>query len=289
MIKQRGVALVIVLWMLVLLTIMTFSYSKMTRSETKLSASSIQQAKAKAIAEAGLWTAVNELLKQKTERTWPVDGTKQRIQFEDKTISVAIQDQNGKIDLNTGSQELLKQLVMNANLDVVDPLPIFHAILDWRDRNDLSQLHGAESKDYKAAGLDYTVKNGPFNHVSELQKVMGVTPEIYSALKPAITVHSHQPRINLKTAPKEVLLMLPNFDEGNIELFLETRQQEKGRDLADLHGIDKKSVTNAQGPIYSIFSTSKHQNNVANLHAVIFITPNKKTPYTMLSWSWSES
>jgi general secretion pathway protein K len=44
------------------------------------------------------------------------------------------------------------------------------AILDWRDEDDLHLVNGAEDPDYKAAGLPYGAKDGPFDSLEELQQ-----------------------------------------------------------------------------------------------------------------------
>ncbi len=53
------------------------------------------------------------------------------------------------------------------------------AVLDWRDPDNLTRMHGAEEKDYESKGLPYRPANGPFNVMSELLLVMGMTPELF--------------------------------------------------------------------------------------------------------------
>ena len=105
--KQNGIALVIVLWMLVLLTIMAAGYSHMMRTETMLSANMVHSAQAEALAEAGVWHTVAEMLKPPLEQTWETDGSIHTLNFNQGIIKIAIQDEAGKIDLNTASSELL--------------------------------------------------------------------------------------------------------------------------------------------------------------------------------------
>ncbi len=61
--NQKGIALVIVLWMLALLTIMATGYSRMMRTETMLTANLVRSAQANALAEAGINQAIIELFK----------------------------------------------------------------------------------------------------------------------------------------------------------------------------------------------------------------------------------
>lgn len=52
-------------------------------------------------------------------------------------------------------------------------------ILDWRDADDLPRMHGAEAGTYKSQGLLYKPANGPFNVMSELLLVFGVTSDMF--------------------------------------------------------------------------------------------------------------
>ena len=71
---QKGIALVIVMWMLVLLTVLAAGYTAMMRTETRLTAQQLHAAQSRSLAEAGVWLAVNDLLKPIQNRTWPGDG-----------------------------------------------------------------------------------------------------------------------------------------------------------------------------------------------------------------------
>ena len=83
------------------------------------------------------------------------------------------------------------------------------AIADFRDKDDLERLNGAEDSAYSAAGRDYGPKNARFETVDELRRVLGVTPDIYRPLAPLVTVHSGRRGINPVTAPHALLLALP--------------------------------------------------------------------------------
>ena len=80
------------------------------------------------------------------------------------------------------------------------------AIVDWRDSDPLTQANGgAEDPDYAAAGRPYGAKDAPFETVAEVEQVLGMTPELFAALQPYLTVHggSHPP--NATYAPGPVL------------------------------------------------------------------------------------
>jgi len=152
--KQQGIALVIVLWMLALLTIMATGYSRMMRTETMLTDNLVHSSQAASLAEAGINVAIVELLKPEQEQGWKTDGTSYEYEHNNNLITVKIRAENGKIDLNTARTELLYGLLESVNEIEEDFLPLLQAILDWRDKNDQVRNHGAEDEYYRHAGLD---------------------------------------------------------------------------------------------------------------------------------------
>lgn len=63
-----GLALVTVLWVLVLLALVAASFTRTTRTEINLTRNLIESAKAEALADAGVYRAIHELLSPQSER-----------------------------------------------------------------------------------------------------------------------------------------------------------------------------------------------------------------------------
>ena len=90
-------------------------------------------------------------------------------------------DESAKIDLNAAPETLLKGLIEKVGgADPEATARIVDAIQDWRDADDLRRPNGAEEADYKMAGLQQKPANMPFETVSELARVLGMTPAIYA-------------------------------------------------------------------------------------------------------------
>src|SRR5581483_173179 len=99
---------------------------------------------------------------------------------------------SGRIDLNSAAEQLLKNLLRTSGgVDDDAAAHIVDAMLDWRDADDIKRPNGAEAADYEAAGLKYKPSNAPFETVAELQRVMGMTPEVYARIADSLTVHTH--------------------------------------------------------------------------------------------------
>ena len=139
---------------------------------------------------------------------------------------VSIQDEGGKIDLNTAPDELLKGLFLSIGLDGDASAVLVDAVADFRDEDSLRRINGAEDDDYLGFGLGYGAKDGPFQTVAELQQVMGITQEIYERVAPALTVYSRQRGIDPRVAPREALLALPEVGSDDIDSLLAARAEQ---------------------------------------------------------------
>lgn len=282
---QKGIALVIVMWMLVLLTILAAGYTATMRTETKLTAQQLHAAQSRALAEAGVWLAINNLLGPENLRKWPTDGTANNVNLFNGSINIQIQDEAGLIDLNTASSKLLLGLFKSVGLDDNSATRIVDAILDWRDRDNKPRAYGAEDSDYQKAGYPYGAKNGPFNSVDELRKVMGMTEAIYDKVKPALTVYSHMPGINPGVATREVLLAIPGMNSDAVDQQLQQRTAPAAPSAQLATPTANSAFTNnAKGVSFMITSTGDVSNTLVRLQVVISLRRILNQPYTILSW-----
>lgn len=217
--RSRGLALIAVLWGLVLLSVIAVSVVTTTRTEAVLAHNLAQNAIARALAEAGIERAVLALLEpglgesaaadleagavpampaggglreDGTVYAWPVRGGQ---------VLISVQDEGGRIDLNRAPDEILRGLFAAVGLDRDQGAALTDAIVDYRDTNSARRLNGAEDRDYRAAGRAYGAKDRPFEASDELRQVLGMTPELYAQVAPALTVYSRRRRINPATAP----------------------------------------------------------------------------------------
>ena len=86
------------------------------------------------------------------------------------------------------------------------------AIVDFRDADDDPSPGGAESAAYQAAGLGHGPKNGPFETITELDQVLGMTVTLLNRLRAVVTVHARQPGIDPAHAPRELLVGASTVD-----------------------------------------------------------------------------
>lgn len=220
---QRGVAFILVLWLLALLTILLGSFAMFARTEALQARYLFDGTEARYAAEAGINRAVYQVSLVDPLQRWVPDGRAYEVEFERAKLSIAITDESGLIDLNAADTLTLSNFFVLYGLPQDEADALGDAILDWRDTDDLVSANGAEDADYEAAGLDYGAKDAPFDTVSEVQQVMGMTHELYARLAPALTIYSGQTTPNPSFAPYEVLRLFTNADDALAQQLIEAR------------------------------------------------------------------
>ena len=221
---QRGIALVLVLWVALLMSVIAGSFALSARTESLQSRILFNETQARFYAEAGLNRAVYELRNPDPETRWIADGRVHKIQMDDTTIEIKIIDESGKIDLNQAGEELLVGLFASQGVDYEEAIGMSDKILDWIDADEETRLAGAEDADYFAEGYAHGAKDAPFDTVPELIQVMGIDYEMYRKIEPALTVYSGRKNVNLAFAPKEVLLSIDGITPEMADTFISDRQ-----------------------------------------------------------------
>ncbi len=221
--RQKGLALVIVLWMLTLLIIMASSFSMTMRREASIQSDIKATTEAMAMAEAGVNIAIMQLMQSNEQLRWRSDNSLYEFMFEGVPIRVSITDESGKIDLNQSDPQALRALLISFGLaeDVANKL--LDAIADWRDVDDLPGPNGAEKDQYLSAGLKYAPRNKPFESIEELQIVLGMTPDLYKQIEPLVTVFARGQALNPAKASRQLLMTMPNVTGQMVDSYLQQR------------------------------------------------------------------
>jgi len=85
-------------------------------------------------------------------------------------LSVQIEDESGKLPINTMSEEQLNRLLEDSlEFDFGTARELSSMLLDWIDPDDSRRLNGAESEDYLNRNPPYRAANGPLQSLEELQ------------------------------------------------------------------------------------------------------------------------
>lgn len=221
--SEQGVALVLVLWVLVLLSIISLHLSVNSRTEAKLASNLVYGAQIRHATDAGVRWALWNLTKPLDQR-WLADGGVHEMLLEDAEVKVALYDEYGKIDINYATADRLIALFETVDIPDEESRYLVDAIIDWRDSDQLRRLNGAEDEDYEAAGYDYGAKDALFESVSELLDVLGMTPEVFYKIESALTVYSKKSGVNPLVASRLVLLTLPGATPELVDQYIDDRR-----------------------------------------------------------------
>src|SRR5512134_1041003 len=145
-VSDRGIALLLVLWALVLLGTLALGFSWSMRTEAMAARNGIDETRAYFQARTGLNRTVMLLASLPTDNV--LAGT---IAGEDGDASyeVRVESESGKVDVNLVDEEVLLGMLKKAGLPEEEAEGVRDAILDWRDEDDVPRPRGAERAEYE--------------------------------------------------------------------------------------------------------------------------------------------
>lgn len=216
---RRGVALMLVLWLIVVLGALAAGVGASMRSEARVVANVRARSAARYAAESGIVAATVRLKAILRAAETPHEQAlvfrqldRLLAQLRDEALGgvryqVVVADLNARIDLNAADEATLLGLVQQFVGDATGRV-LVDALEDWKDGDDVPRPAGAEAAAYVAAGSPFRPANRPLQRLDELTRIVGFTDSIASLLAPYMTVRSDG-RINLNTAPEPALAAIP--------------------------------------------------------------------------------
>lgn len=279
--NEQGIALVAVLWGVLLLSTLATTFAVRAGTEARLAGNFVSRMQAAHLADAGVFWGVHELLRPVEERRVAADGSRYAIRIGEAALTVLIQDEAGKVDLNRAPPELITRLFAAAGADAGMAERLAAAVADWRDADDLTTPGGAEWQDYAAQGFAYGPRNAPFVDVEELRSVLGMTSELFADAAPYLTVHSGATGVDPTVASRTVLRALgdnnlPPTNSGTPAEAAQAPASEASAALvaASRHDLYTMSVSVDSGDKSRFVRT-----------AVVLLTGMAHSPYRFLAWS----
>lgn len=275
--RQRGVALLIVLWACTLLAILLGGYAMLARTEGMQARYQFAQTQAYYAAEAGVMRAIYGLQDPLPQSHWIPDGRTYPFKYEDANVKITVIDEGGKIDLNAANPNVLQGLFHAAGLADAQAQEVASRVVDWRSFGSVPNGAGQQDAAYAAAGRDYNPRKGPFASVEELQLVLGMSPALYRKIAPAITIWSGRDSPDVATAPLLALAAIPGMDPNQASALYAARQANQGT----------PALVGFQGVTHSIRSEATlADGTIAVLRATVRLQGIRSgaTPYTVLRW-----
>ena len=286
--RQRGVALVMVLWILLLVTISTGAYTLTARMDQLEAHTILSGTQARMAAEAGLNLAV-VALRDPDELTRMIpDGRSYYVDFEGVQVEVQVTDERGKLNINAAGEDVFINLFTANGLDLSQAELLAAAIKDWTDQDEIERSGGAEYPTYEAAGLGVGPANRGFIMIEELLQVIGMSWDLYTRLAPGITVHSGAAEPDPAYAPLEALMALPDMSEEEARNFVEQRHSEESLSNLDMSLPNGEvAMARGRGLTYSILARATLPNGIWDqVEATIRLGGSSDgRPYRVLRWS----
>jgi general secretion pathway protein K len=184
--RQRGFALLIVLWSMALLALIGTRITAAGNGETRLATNLRAAAVAEAAADGAVFEALFHFMDGSGQH-WPADGATRRIRLPRAVADVTLRDEGGKITLNNSALPLLHGLLRAVGAAPALAETLANQIADWRSPAQYPLRHGAKGPQYKAAGRDWGPPNQPFRSVDELGLVLAMTPDMLARLRPYVS------------------------------------------------------------------------------------------------------
>lgn len=285
--RQGGIALVLVLWVLLLLTIITGAFALMARMDRLEANALLSGTQARLSAEAALNLAVLALRDPDEETRMLADGRVYSTDMNGISIEVSAIDERGKLDINATDELTLINLFSGHGMELGEAEFLAAAVMDWRDEDELERVNGAEEDAYMAAGLEIGPANRPFMMTEELLQVIGMPYELFRSVDRGVTVFSRNRTPDPAFAPVEALMALPDITyEEAVNFVTERNSLMPGESIGTELPNGIVAMEQGRGVTYSIQARATMPNGIwEQLEATIRLGGNRSgSPYRVLRW-----
>ena len=289
MTSQRGIALVVVLWIVTLLALQVSIFNLTVRDAAALAGNELAAARGEALAAAGVEMAAARLMERELARRWQGNGGSHALVLGGARVQITILDESAASTSMRPATSCWPRCCGRPRPRRQRSTQWVDRILDWRDPDSERRPQGAEDIDYRRAGVGYGPRNGPFLDVSELGRVLGIPASVAEGLSRHLTVFSGEGKINPLLASREALLLLPGADPLEIERALQLKREGTSANWAASLTSLSRWFTARVGPTYRVEVVVRSDGTGANIgraEAVILIGMDAATPFRVLSWRY---
>lgn len=226
--SEKGIALIMTLWVVVLLTVVAMSFSFSTRRGSASTRNLKEDTQAYYVAVAAYEEVLAYLLDDPDPSTDFLDEAGNFRTDEERPpvtgqrtvggaeVEIRLNDEESRLNINSLSMTQLMRMFESIGVPFEERQPLADSLLDWRDPDDDHHLSGAEDEYYESFG--YKTKDNRLDVSGELLLVKGFTKEIIyggediEPLDPLITTFGTG--INVNTVPANLLSILGVSDQG---------------------------------------------------------------------------
>jgi len=202
-IAQRGFAIILVLWLLVLFASIGMHLTARSRTELQIARNVEAATGAEALADGGVARAVHALSNPDPTQRWPLGGQPHDVTIGDGRVRIIVRDENTKINPNLAPEPLMAALLRQVGIEQNRALD-FATVIARRVR--LTAFTANSSAEQTPM---------PFDSIDDMLILPGVTKELIAALRPHTSVYASAPIPAAGTADKIVAAAVADFHARN--------------------------------------------------------------------------
>jgi general secretion pathway protein K len=183
--RQRGFALLIVLWTMGLLALLVAQFTATGRREVQMAAN----LRANAVTQAAADGAVHEAILRLLQSKWVPDGREHAIRVGTADVAVRIKDEEWKVNPNDVKLPALQALLAHLGVEAAKGTALAHAIIDWHTIGAAPRPVGPRPTRNRGAGATPPAGNRLFDSLDEVGLVIGMTPALLARMKPFLSIY----------------------------------------------------------------------------------------------------
>lgn len=267
--KQDGVVLISVLWVIAGLSIIVASNLTAVRTDIQLTLTHLRLAQARAISEAGIYWAINALLRPRDNARPGMPEDTVALDWGDARVSLSIENDAGRIDINTADARLIESALTHAGVDTITTSKIVAGLERSR-----TPLEASEPVDETG--------NRTFQTVEDFAAGLDVPVDVKQRLISRFTVYNGREGVNPLAAGREVLLAVPGMSEGRVESYLEERENHPFSTPGP--GFDQAYFTDRLSAVYTITARTRIDGATATVGTKVRLSSLRDTPFDILAW-----
>jgi len=260
--RSGGVALIMVMLVIFVLTAIAGGFAYNVKVETTLARNAQDDYEYEWLARSGVELAMWAVGQQFAIKEQPYDSLNQfwsgrKFETNDLfegfsltdnqlgrgTFSIEIVDLERKFNVNVANEQILEQAALLIGVDAGDAGVINDSILDWMDRDDRSRINGVEGDYYLGLEPPYRCKDGPIDDLTELMLVNGVSEDMFYGSPPELINPQGLSRMERFRLKREDL---PVYTNGFVQFF-------------NSMGIGKVNVNTAPPLVFQLFGFDEIQ------------------------------
>jgi len=185
--RERGFALLVVLWTLVLIAFLIARLTAASTTETRVAANLAANAAAEAAADGAIYQAVFQLSAAQAQDRWALDGAAHEIRIGRSLVTLRLYNEAGLVNPNSASPVIVEALLRVLGADPDSAANLTMSIAQWVGKSYGPGLQTVAAQ-YAIADPNYRPPRVPVESIGELSGVRGMTPEMLAALRPHLTL-----------------------------------------------------------------------------------------------------